>query len=142
MITGEKTLRGQIEIHSRVGEWTGTDYKETMVVEITDEISRCRFLTFELDLKDFMRALTGRGGIKGDLTLQGLEVIGMRAENKAELIECDHPFYDRQKLEAAAKAVAAYEVDGWKARTEDIQNHHHYVDGGIEVTFFRHVEEK
>jgi hypothetical protein len=110
--------------------------EEYISIEFTDADARVRFATFKIGLEDFSRALTGLGYVPGEIELRGLEYVGMKSENKSEIV-LGNPFVDEKALQ---KKVAELEIDGWKARAGDLENHHNYTKDGVRVVFFRHVK--
>ena len=73
-----------------------------------------------MDLTDFADALFGLSRVSCDFELKAANV-GLIREVKEEIVPV--PSYtlnfDQQK-----EAIASFEVDGWKARSGDIGNHH------------------
>ena len=127
-------MKGSISIH-RV---YSSHEDDRIRVEITDELSRTRFVSFETDLENFAKALMGQREVDGTFSIAGINLIGMIAENKTEIVKCQPPWNEETKKEANV-ALKKYEVDGWKARRGDIDNHHNFRKGGVEVVFSRHV---
>ena len=109
-------------------------------IRIRDEHSRIEFIEMQLTLEQFATALFGTPVSEVDVELRGLEKLGLTAENKTEIVKCD-PWDEAARNEA----LKAYEVDGWKARSGDINNSHNFRTAkgttGVVVVFFRHVGE-
>jgi hypothetical protein len=77
--------------------------------------------------------------VPGEIEIRGLDVVGMKSENKSELIPGEHPYGDKKKLAALRAAMKKFEVDGWSGRASDLENHYNYKPGGCHVAFFRHA---
>lgn len=112
---------------------------DQIAVELTDDLSRVRFVTAQMSLEAFARALTGQGEVPCGLEIRGLQFVGMKAENKTEIVSCERPYGDKKKLKAAVAALRKFEVDGWRADPKDLENGHNYGPNGITVRFSRHV---
>ena len=110
---------------------------DTIRVEITDDLARVRFLTVEMDPVTFSKMLMGRHEVECELELRGLNFIGMKAENKNEIVLCK-PFKD--SLAVKTRKMNQMEVDGWLGDVNDLKNHHNYRNNGVAVTFRRHVK--
>ncbi len=129
-----KQLTGRITI-SKV---SGND-KNPVYIQIDDVASGCRLLQVNLTLEDFARAVLGQGWIPCSLEANLTGPIGMKAENKEETVPFDC-FESGSRLEKnISKALLPFEVDGWKARRQDMTNGHCRTSDGQRVTFFRHV---
>lgn len=114
-------------------------------IRVEDKIGRCTFLEIVVDAADLMKALGGLSCVPCVNEIYKSAPVGMEAQNKAELVEVtDYAFGNKAKLAEIRKAAKTYEVDGWKARSGDIDNSHNFVrqDGKkyIRVAFFRHVK--
>ena len=108
-------------------------------IEFTDEISQISFVEFEMSLKDFARALTGMGNVEGTIEIRNLGTVGWKAENKTEEIYVPAGMSDKGRKEIA-RVVKTLEVDGWRAREGDVENHHNWKGNTVSVVFFRHVK--
>lgn len=103
---------------------------------LEDGTSHIRFLVAEITLEDFALVLTGRGQTDCTFELYDLKNIGKKLETKTEIVLL--PF--QATAEARKLAVEPFEVDGWKARESDIENHHNFNKNTVKVVFSRFVE--
>lgn len=96
----------------------------------------------------FAKALTGSGYQDCEFESFVSKFTGTKAENKEELVPV--PDWEGRQTEGwQARALAPFEVDGWHARSTDIDNHHRSVRKTNKetsevcqfqnVVFFRHV---
>ena len=122
-----------------ISRCSGSAVDDTPIhITVDDEISRCRVLEIYMSLEEFAKAITGS---YGDAKIEHFpkSPIGMKAENKTEIVPFDS-YQDKEKdINAALKP---FEVDGWKARRSDMTNGHCRVKNGQRVVFFRHVDPK
>ena len=109
-------------------------------IDINDEISGCRLVNIRMSLEDFADALTGRGWVPVEMEVNLDGPIGMKAENKTEIVPFNCFSKDSESEKAISKALKPFEVDGWRARREDMTNGHWRTDQGQRVVFFRHVD--
>jgi hypothetical protein len=128
-------IKGQLTI-SRPSNGRG---EEWITIEFRDEDAGVRFAQFRVSTADFARAITGLGYIPGEIEVGGLHLVGTKAENKTEFIECEPPYGDKAKKATLLKKIEALEVDGWKSRSGDWDNHHNYTRKGVSIVFFRNV---
>lgn len=118
---------------------------DQMRIELQDELSRVRFLVVSIDAQSLMMALTGLGGIDCEFELMYTDTVGKRLETKEEIVTLSKSSYSLRTVQKLA-ALSNFEVDGWKARASDLDNHHHFVkqaeDGSYQyrVHFSRFVE--
>lgn len=129
-------LKGTFSISGFSGSSSGVR------IEIADDISRCRILVAELTHEALGQALCGSSMQPCEIELYNKAPFGMKAENKTEFVPVKQFSPNPAQSKAALKP---FEVDGWKARSGDLGNHHHFVrlkDGteGFMVVFFRHVK--
>jgi len=118
-----------------ISRTSSTHDADEIEIRFIDEESHVQFATFHISLENFAKALTGLGYVEGKIEYRGLNRVGKISESKTELVHCK-PYGDDK---AKYKALAEFEVDGWKARKGDIDNHHHYTPHGVRVVFFRHT---
>ena len=130
------TVKGQLSI-SRVHSNMDDGYVE---IRFRDSDACCEFASFKLSVLDFAEALFGRGFVSGEIEIRGLDVIGMKAENKVELVRGELPYGNKKALAALQKEMKKFEVDGWEGRKSDLENPHNYRSEGVQVVFFRHVK--
>ncbi len=105
-------------------------------LEIEDDVSGTRFLQVGISLENFARMLTGSNYLDCDFELH-TQNVGRTRESKTEIVPLEDKYFATD--EQRHKALAPFEVDGWKARSDDISNHHNYTDKGIRVVFTRFV---
>jgi hypothetical protein len=125
-------VEGEIEIHRVSGI---DDDNRAVRIVVKDAVARCEFLEVSMSLKTFAEALFARGGNRCELRIRGLDVLGLKAEHKEELV----PVKDFSFLESDLEAMRKFEVDGWKGDRSDLENHHRRGNGVCRVRFFRHV---
>jgi hypothetical protein len=130
------SIKGQLTI-GRVR--SSTDPDGWVEIWFRDADACCEFATFKISPKDFADAIMGLGYAPGTIEIRGLDVVGMKSENKVEAIPAEHPYGDKKKLALLQAAVKEFEVDGWRARDSDLENHYSYKRGCVHVAFFRHV---
>ena len=135
------SLEGAISIGRTSG---GPNEDATPVrIEITDELSRTRVIDIRMSLEAFADALMGHGFRPCSITFNDTGTVGMKGENKTELVPFDMYGGSRSDEERIKKALAPFEVEGWRARSSDMTNGHCSTtkDGKRHqsVVFFRHV---
>ena len=121
-----------------ISRYTSSHRDDGIIIEITDDLSRVTFVSLELSLENFARAVTGCGFVDGEMETRGLDLIGKKSEHKTIVIPCQ-PFGDKEKKEAAKRKMQEYEVDGWHGRERDLYNSHNHCKEGIRVSFTRYV---
>jgi len=114
-------------------------------IELVDEGSGIAFLTGEMSLADFAAAVTGHGYMPITMETRALEKVGLLSEHKAEVVEFSGRCFraDMSSSQEAREALAPFEVDGWVARLEDLNNWHNQLPGSPEryrVSFHRFVK--
>lgn len=88
------------------------DDKEYVEIRIRDEISGVRFVTLEIDLETFARALTGLSGQEVDMEVTGLEFVGKVKEREAARVPIPKQLgYNRKGAEEYVKAN--FQREGW-----------------------------
>ncbi len=109
---------------------------------VTDEISGVRFFDCHMSADQFADFMSNREAqVEGEVS--ALHVVGMKAENKTEIVPFDWSGKGANQSPKIRKALKPFEVDGWKARVSDLTNHHCRVSAGKQrVVFFRHVDPK
>jgi hypothetical protein len=127
-------LQGRITI-SKV---SGRDDNQ-VYLDIEDVSSGCRVVHVDMTLENFAEALFGRGWNPCNLEVFPEAPIGMKAENKTEIAPFDCYASGRKDDAKVTAALKPFEVDGWRARREDMRNGHCRTPQGQRVTFFRHV---
>jgi hypothetical protein len=115
----------------------GGDDDKLMHLVVTDEISGCRVCELYMRLDEFAKALMSSQG-KATMEYFPKAPIGMKAENKTELVPFDM-YKSGRSEKAITEALRPFEIDGWVARRSDMTNGHYQVKGGQRVVFFRHV---
>lgn len=126
-----KDMNGKISITRFQGDESG------IAIEVQDCLSRIQVIRIKLTPEQFGNAVSGLSYQDCDFNLGSVELVGMKIEHKTELV----PFSGyHATLESKKAAAKPFEIDGWKARLDDIGNSHKRVyDKGYNVTFFRHV---
>lgn len=132
-------LKGRISIHrfqSNIPPHHGIG------IQVEDEDSGVRFLEIEMNAEQFGNAITGQGNTECEFELRGTQYVGMISQNKTELIPLGDKEYIVKSAARKAELLAPYEVDGWKGRERDLENHHNYDNktNSIRVSFDRFVE--
>jgi hypothetical protein len=131
-------LKGSITI-SRCSNSHGPD---TVRVRLVDEIARIAFAEAEVSLENWGLAVTGRGYVDCLIEVKGIENIGTVSEHKIVLVPYKGSTWTEAGKAAARRALAKFEIDGWKGREDDLYNHHHHSSEGIHVNMFRHVPKR
>ena len=124
----------ELEIHRT----TGREIERPMSIRITDNTSGCRILEVYFGLADFMDILTGRCGLHAEGDFYSTNPIGCTREHKEELVPSPKG-YKPDEVEDSA-ILAPFEVEGWKARREDLHNHHRSNKDKQRVTFTRFIK--
>jgi hypothetical protein len=107
-------------------------------VRISDDTSGCRILEASFKLADFMEILTGLGGVTGEGEFYANAPIGCTPEHKQEVVS--RPKGYKANSEEDDRILKPFEVDGWKARRDDLHNHHHWVGTEkVSVSFDRFI---
>lgn len=115
----------------------GGDYIE---IRVEDATSGTPFLALQVSLEAFANAITGRASQDCTLELRGLDNLGKRREVKHERVPYTRVYGAYAQL-AKAKALAPFEVDGWRGHASDLGNHHKGSDAtGYTVSFTRFVD--
>lgn len=110
-------------------------------IEFTDESSGVNFLTARVGLEEFAETLTGLARNPCEFELRP-SLVGKIHQHKEEFVPCKDLYVNNASDRAiiAEKALAPFEVDGWKGRADDLFNHHRRGRNGARVTFVRYVE--
>jgi hypothetical protein len=133
-------LKGKISI----GRLYGGGEPE-VIVQIIDDATRVHFVEGRLSLLEFAQVITGQGEVPIELEVRGLDLLGKRREHKTAFVPFDSKYIpdETKRQKAIDKALKPFEIDGWKARREDMENHHRYErDRGVDgyrVNFVRFV---
>jgi hypothetical protein len=125
---------GMISISRPQGD--GCDY---ISIEVNDKSSGVEFIELRISYADFAEAITGLSGIPITFKTRFLDKIGKLREHK-EVNVVTFVSYKRYTKEEANAILAPYEVDGWKGRTDDLNNNHRRTKTGYNVTFVRYVD--
>lgn len=128
-----KLLKGKV----RISRWTGGGNPHTgITISLVDEISRSQCVEIHLTIEALGMCLT-QSEQECEFEWRP-DVVGMTVENKTEVVLYDCTNKDQKVLD---KALAPFEVDGWKARRSDMSNHHRRTPSGEQrVVFLRHVK--
>lgn len=137
VITPDRSLLPLVgSIHFGRPQGDSCDY---ITIEITDELSRVQFVEARIKYADFAHAITGHGDQPVTFALRGIQLVGTRAEYKGERVPFDC-YANRADQAAKTRALAPFEVDGWKGSPDDLTNGHCTAERGFQrVTFRRHV---
>jgi hypothetical protein len=115
-------------------------------IRITDDLSLDVIVDIQCSIGDFAEALFSRYTNPCTFTLPGVSVVGKKYECKTEKVFVKTKSYDKAiKARAIRKAVASFEVGGWRGRDEDADNGHKTVgqtaDGYFSmVSFHRYTD--
>lgn len=108
-------------------------------ISIIDQISRTEFFDGFMSVEDFGNMITGLGFRPIEFEFRP-DRVGMRPENKVEIVDRPKSYDSKTKQNEIDKALAPFEVDGWRADRSDLTNHHRRVGNDkVRVRFFRHV---
>lgn len=135
-------LRGTISLTRSMGS------RNSFRLDLTDESSRALAVEVEIMPEDFANFMSTRPAACR-FRFNDSGVVGMQAENKTELVPFDC-FSKAPKVgadsrtKAAIKALAPFEVDGWKGEARDLWNYHNREKGMLDrphqkVAFHRYV---
>lgn len=112
-------LKGKLTISSPSG---GLSEKDIVRIEILDVDASCYAVLVEMEIEIFARALMGHGHMDCVFEFNDSGNVGTISQNKEETVPVPADSY--RNLKAQKLALAPFEVDGWKARAGDIDNHH------------------
>lgn len=130
-----KTVKGEISIGRYHGSGVG---EESVYISIEDDAAGCMIVEVLMTPHEFAQVLTGSGNRPGTVKVYTDAPIGMIREHKTELVpSLDYSKRDNNK--AINAVLKPFEVDGWKARKEDLFNHHMKRGNQSQVSFVRHV---
>lgn len=121
---------------------SNTEPHHGISIEIEDENSGINVVHIELSPEQFGNAVSGLGATDCLFDVnEKMELIGMRRENKTQVIRVEKSPYEYSESEIIS-LLSKYEVDGWTARIYDFKNHHRYnhKEGSVSVTFTRFVK--
>lgn len=128
----ENLNEGQLTI----SRWSGSRQESRCVtIRVIDKTSGIEFVCISVSPEELGLAITGQGHIACEYSVNGLQSIGKKSENKTEII----PYSDKLQKKHDPEALAAMEIDGWKVRRDDLINHHCWTEKGIRCVFFRLV---
>jgi len=132
-----------------IARFTDSRGPSGVIIELDDEVSGTRVLSARISLADFAEALTGKSNVPLVFDLWP-QFVGWTREIKEEIVFVAQPDYSAGRVAihaAQRKALARFEVDGWRARGMDIGNQHrraHDLDrdglSAYRVVFIRFVE--
>lgn len=131
-------LAGKLSISRVHSSHDGVSHHgDYMNITIVDESSRVQFVDVQVDIKTFMDVLTGLARQPCEFELRQSELVGMIKEYKSLLVP--KPEWNASE-EDIDEILAPFEVDGWTATRENIENHHNYRGDKVQVSFHRFVE--
>lgn len=112
-------------------------------IRIRDRVSGCEVVELRIPLEQFAMALTGLSEVPAYATWRTTALLKKRevkSVNVPLIAGEDMPYGDGRE-DYAARAVAPFEVDGWKANKPDFGNwHRRNGDGSYNVGFSRFVD--
>ena len=143
-MSGEKKLA----VSLRISRCYGGERGDGVRIEIKDSESHVQFLSLELSIEQFGRAVASMLVDDLECTVRGAHLIGMKHEVKRELVLFDR-YREGGKPDsppnlAELAALGPFEVDGWRGSYADLRNGHRTKREGDkrfqEVVFRRHVD--
>jgi hypothetical protein len=106
-------------------------------IRVIDAKSHTCVLELEISVEEFGHAVLGLSERECEATWK-IENLGLVYEHKTEFVPI-------KKNVSKEKALAKFEVDGWKGRIDDYGNYHKHAKRngveGFDVVFTRYVEE-
>lgn len=131
----------ELDLHiGKIQTSSGDNY---FSLEVTDRLSRVRFLEVKLDYRQFATLVgTSEFVCEVPTIIKGVDKLGKSLEHKIETIVVDSD--ERRNIEYVRLAVLDYEMDGWVADSYDLTrwNHHRLnpAAGTYSVGFTRYVD--
>lgn len=106
--------------------WAGGN-QEVVEIFVEDALSGVRAFTLEIPHADLLRAVAASSGQKCMYSVGDTMLIGTTRESKRELVPFD--CFQRERAlgrrdERVTYALAPFEVDGWRGRSDDLWNPH------------------
>ena len=143
-MSGEKKLA----VSLRISRYYGGKRGDGVSIEVKDSASNVQFLSLDLSIEQFGRAVTSMLVDELECTVRGAHLLGMRHEVKHELVpfNCykDGGRGSSDPNSAELAALAPFEVDGWRGNHIDLRNGNRTKREGDkrfqEVVFRRHVD--
>lgn len=128
----------KIPVNIRISKYTSNTRPDGVKLSIEDKISGSIFIECDISMMAFAQMLTGSGG---DAVGEFLGVhIGMVHEVKTEVVEVSGKGKSYGDEGPARKAIAPFEVDGWRGSVSGAMNHHRHTGGNkYSVGFSRFV---
>ena len=116
---------------------------DRIVLEIHDVKSGVVLMKVSMTYAEYGVLAAGGRSTDCELTLFRTDLAGATRETKTEAVDINKYGYSHEKADAK-KAVAPFEVDGWKARISDVFNGHRSFNKGdrrfSNVVFVRFVD--
>jgi hypothetical protein len=107
-------------------------------IVIEDELSGIGFLSVKMSYEEFGKFVSGGSGAI-DIDIKGVDFIGKTREWKRILMPRPEG-YGRHPVKELQEITKPFEVDGWIANIEDLNNHHNWRDNNqVEVLMTRYV---
>lgn len=106
-------------------------------IYLIDESSRCEIVDLTISPHDFAEAITGMSHRPCEIEWR-IANLGKKHEHKTEDVPCEW-LTGKEREEFKNKALAPFEVDGWKADRSCLGNHHCRTKDGYRVSFHRYV---
>lgn len=113
------------------------DSSDHWVLSVRDNSAASQIFELVFTAEQFALALSSRYMTNIPLHISNLDRIGKQQELKRETV----PKFtgDRKDVEAMAKHLAEFMVDGWMPDYSDLTNHHRMSADGVSVGFRRWV---
>ena len=131
--------------HISIGKWGRYGEPKPIRIAVADESSGVQIIEVHLSLEKFAEALTGRGDCDCEAEVfDTFAYLGSTYEHKREKVYVGEEVYRNFTDEEATALLAPLDVDGWRGRLEDLNNHHNSgkdeQGAYYEVHFGRHVD--
>ena len=124
----------------RFGVVHSSHEEDYLLIDLEDVASGVTFLTVKISMSQGGRFLAQRV-TPCEVELGGVDLIGCERQVKTEFVPGTTSYNNRK--EDSAKALAPFEVDGWKGMDSDFGNGNRSAEvGGVKgykVTFIRYV---
>jgi hypothetical protein len=104
-------MNKNIECDLHIGQPRGGSGPEIMTIEVTDRASHIRFLSLEVPLASFMKAITGQFLSEIQGSVMGLEEVGKTRVTETRQIVCPLKTYKREEMREWLEANA--QEAGW-----------------------------
>lgn len=92
-----------------------SDGKEVIQISISDDDAVVKFLTVEIGLEDFTKALTGQSRMPVEFEINALDCVGKKRETKCIEFKISDKSMYKGRSELAIKEAKKHTPDGWIA---------------------------